>query len=268
MQMIYIAVLLVMAVLNLFLAFIIWQMAAVTRRQVQKNMAGELENSAAALDMKMEELKGLEEEKKKIQGEIDSLEGVVLSLKTSPFYAPRAIARELFIPTARYIDNEFFDNHKLVNDMMKDVDWKKIVENIRSRYIYAGDRERYETACGILENLDMETVYGICTRDPQEQESILEEAFTGRTREMLEEFRSGMGEDEDFDVLKFRTFVREISVEHDPRVYIRTGDRNPARVDDNPDIVYQYDSNISEGLKIIYQNRSFDFSIYRLRSRK
>jgi len=268
MQMIYVAVLLVMAVLNLFLAFIIWQMAAVTRRQVQKNMTRELENSAAALDLKMEELKQLEEQKKKVQGEIDSLEGVVLSLKTSPFYAPRPIARELFIPTARYIDNEFFDNHKLVNDMMKDVDWKQIVQNIRSRYIYAGNRENYETACRILEDLDMDTVYSLCTRDPQEQETILEEAFTGRAKEMLEEFRSGLGEDEAFDVLKFRTYAREIRTKEDPRVYIRTGDRNPAKLDENPDIVYQYDSNISEGLKIIYQNRSFDFSIYRLRSRK
>lgn len=268
MQMIYIAVLLVMLVLNLFLAFIIWQMVSITGRQVQKHMTRELENSTAALDLKMEELKQLEEKKSQVQEEISSLEGVVMSLKTSPFYAPRPIARELYIPTARYIDNEFFDNHKLVNDMMKGVDQREIVQKIRERYRYVGNREDYDTACQVLEFLDMETVYDLCTISSEEQVEVMRKALTGRAGEFLEEFLESLGEDEEFDVLNFRTFVREIRTEQDPKIYIRTGNREPEEMDWDQDLVHQYDSNISEGLKIIYQNRSFDFSIYRLRSRK
>ena len=76
-----------------------------------------------------------------------------------------------------------------------------------------------------------------------------------------------------FDVLGFRTFIREIRTEQDTKMYIRTGDKVVSddlkkMVEEDEDLVFQPDANISEGLKIIYQNQSFDFSIYRLRSRK
>lgn len=268
MQIIYITVLLVMVVLNLFLAFIIWQMVSITGRQVQTHMTKELENSVAALDLKMEEIQRLEEEKSRIQEEISSLEGVVLSLKTSPFYAPRPISRELFVPTARYVDNEFFDNHKLVNEMMREVNQKEIIERIRRRYLYTGSRKDYDTACEILKFLDMETVYNLCTISSADQYKLLYEALDGRAKEILCTFAENLQENEEFDVLNFRTYVREIRTEQDPKVYIRTGNRSEEGLDWDKDLVHQYDSNISEGLKIIYQNKSFDFSIYRLRSKK
>lgn len=268
MQIIYIAVLLVMVVLNLFLAFIIWQMVSITGKQVQMHITRELENSSAAFDLKVEEFKQLENEKKRLQNEISSLEGVVLSLKTSPFYAPRPISRELYVPTARYVDNEFFDNHKLVNEMMKEVDQKEIIDRIRSRYVYAGNRKDYDTACEILKFLDMETVYNLCTISAEEQYRVLSEALKGRAGEFLEIFAESLQEDEEFDVLNFRTYIREVRTEQDPRVYVRTGDRETEGLDWDKDLVHQYDSNISEGLKIIYQNKVFDFSIYRLRSKK
>ena len=196
------------------------------------------------------------------------MEGFLLSLKTSPFYAPRSISRELFIPTARYIDNQFFENHKLVSDMMGSVDKLDIVQKIRGKYSYVGDREDYDAACRLLEFLCMDTAYELCTVPADVQLSVLNEVLTGRELEILERFLGEMGEDEEFDVLKFRTYVKEIRILQDPNMYIRTGETVADYSAGGEELVHQYDSNISEGLKIIYQNQSFDFSIYRLRSRK
>lgn len=268
MQIIFGAVLAVMVILNLFMAFVIRQIVVITNRQVRQHVTRELESCTAAVDQKMEEIQEMEREKEKLQSEISSLEGVVMSLKTSPFYAPRPIARELFIPTARYIDNTFFDNHKVVSDMMKGVDQKEIVRNIRERYAYTGNRDDYDTACRLLDFLGVDTAYELCTVSPQLQVASLQEALSGQDRKMLDRFLASLGEDEEFDALSFRTYLKEIRTEQDPVMYIRTGDREMDCSDWGGDLVHQYDSNISEGLKIIYQNQSFDFSIYRLRSKK
>lgn len=258
----------VMVVMNGALFYVLYSAATVTKRQVSSCFVKELEDYNGYLQEKKQESRELEDKKKELNREITSLEGVVLSLKTSPFYAPRPVSRELFIPTARYIDNEFFDNHKRVNDMMKGVDQDQIIADIRSRHAYTGNREDYDTACRLLEFLEMETSYELCTIPPEEQLKTLSEALKDRELKFLERFLETLGEDEDFDVLNFRTFIREIRTAQDPKMYIRTGD--PHRGDGNrdEDLVYQYDANISEGLKIIYQNQSYDFSIYRLRSKK
>lgn len=114
----------------------------------------------------------------------------------------------------------------------------------------------------------METSYELCTIPPEEQLKTLLEALKDRELEFLGRFLETLGEDEDFDVLNFRTFVREIRTLQDPKMYIRTGDPNRGSGNTDEDLIYQYDANISEGLKIIYQNQSYDFSIYRLRSKK
>lgn len=261
-------VFIIMVVMNGALFYVLYSAVTVTKKQVSSCFVRELEDYNGFLEEKEQESRRLEEKREELKKEISSLEGVVLSLKTSPFYAPRPVSRELFIPTARYIDNEFFDNHKRVNDMMKGVDKNEIIKEIRERHAYTGNREDYNTACRLLEFLEMDTSYELCTIPPEEQLKTLAEALKDRELEFLGRFLETLGEDEEFDVLNFRTFIREIRTAQDPKMYIRTGDMEEGAQNTDEDLVYQYDANISEGLKIIYQNQSYDFSIYRLRSKK
>lgn len=258
----------VMVVMNGALFYVLYTAVSVTGRQVSSCFVQELEDYSDFLKEKQAESEQIEEQKNELKKEIEEMEGVVLSLKTSPFYAPRPISRELYIPTARYIDNEFFDNHKRVNDMMKDMDQEEIIRQIRKKYTYMGDRKDYESAGRLLDFLDMDTAYELCTISPEEQLDALNEALEGREKEILQRFLDTLGEDEEFDVLNFRTFIREIRTAQDPRIYIRTGDKPLDYIEQDEDLIHQYDSNISEGLKVIYQNQSYDFSIYRLRSKK
>lgn len=264
-------VLAVMLIMNGALLYVLRTAVLSTRKQVEACFVQELEDYNDFLQEKTGESRQIEKKKKELKREIEELEGVVLSLKTSPFYAPRPIARELFIPTARYIDNEFFDNHKRVNDLMKDMDYLEIVEKIQEQNAYQGNRKDYDTACRLLEFLNMEMSYELCTLSSVVQLEILRMVLSGGEKKMLERYLLTVPEEEDFDVLKFRTFVREIRTAQDPRMYIRTGEETEEimePLESDVELIHQYDENISEGLKIIYQNQSYDFSIYRLRSRK
>lgn len=266
MAVIFGVVLLVMAVMNGALFYVLRITALSTRRQVEAHFVRELEDYSDYLERKAEESRQIKEQKEGLQKEIGEMEGVILSLKTSPFYAPRPIARELFIPTARYIDNEFFDNHKRVNDLMKDMDYQEIIDRIEKEQVYRGNLEDYEAACRILAFLSMDMSYELCTLSCAVQLEILQIALQGRERELLDIFLEENGEE--FDVLPFRTFAREIRTAQDPKMYIRTGGDMPEGLKACVELVHQHDENISEGLKIIYQNQSYDFSIYRLRSRR
>lgn len=261
-------VFIIMVVMNGALFYMLTTAVSLARKQVDACFLKELEDYGGYLQDREEESRALEEEKQRLQKDIASMEGVILSLKTSPFYAPRPVSRELYVPTARYIDNQFFDNHKLVNDMMKNMDLMQIVKDIRGKYQYQGDMEEYDCARRLLEFLGMNTTYELCTIPPRDQLAFLKQYLTGKEGEFLERFLGELGADEEFDVLNFRTFVREIRTLQDPNMYIRTGEREADYSMEDKYLVHQYDSNISEGLRIIYQNQSFDFSIYRLRSRK
>lgn len=262
-------VLAVMVVMNGAMFYVLRSAAHATKRQVEACFVRELESYNSFLDKRQQENKKIEEKKGKLKEEIREMEGVVLSLKTSPFYAPRPIARELFIPTARYIDNEFFDNHKIVNDMMQEMDYQEIVDEIWKKYAYKGDLDEYETACRILDILTMDVVYELCTVPAETQLLVLRAILLQKSEgAMLKRYLQTLPGEEDFDVLDFRTFVREIRTAQDPTMYVRTGDEELTGVEEEEYLVHQHDENISEGLKIIYQNQSYDFSIYRLRSRK
>lgn len=262
-------VMVVMLAMNGALFYVLRQAVLATRKQVKRCFVREMESYSGFLSEKREESRQIGEARDALQEEVRELEGVVLSLKTSPFYAPRPVARELFIPTARYIDNEFFENHKRVNDMLRDMDYQEIVDKIADTYEYHGNIEDYDAACEILSFLSMDMAYELCTVEPRTQLVVLRAALSGMDGGLLERYIKTLADgEEDFDVLEFRTYVREVRTAQDPTMYVRTGQEELENLEEWEGLEHQYDANISEGLKVIYQNRSYDFSIYRLRSRK
>lgn len=260
-------VLAVMVIMNGVMFYVLRMAVIVTGKQVDACFVRELEAYDGFLDQKGRENQQLEEEKKGLQKEITDMQGVMVSLKTSPFYAPRPVPRDLFVPSARYIDNDFFDNHKLVSDRMRGLDKGVIMRRIREKNPYAGDLERYRAACRILEVLQLDALYELATMEGSAQLKVLRESLEGEDRKLLEEY-ADVPEDGSFDGLRFVSWLREVRTAHDPGMYVRTGERRDDFSAYGQDVVTQYDGNISEGMKFIHQNKLFDFSIYRLRSKK
>lgn len=268
MVIILVAVFVVMLAMNGALFYVLFTAVKSTKKQVNSCFVKELEDYNDYLNEKKEESKQQELEKKELKKEVDNLQGVIQSLQTSSFYAPRPIPQDLFIPTARYMDNEFFEYHRMVNERMGNVDYMDVVKRIQETYNYDGNRERYDIASKILEFLDVDTAYEICTLEPEMQAKVLEENLNEKELLLLQEYASGIEDIEDFDVLDFRTFIREIRTNEDPVTYVRTGHEENTLFDETEELQHEYDDNISEGVKIIFQNRVYDYSIYRLRSGK
>lgn len=260
-------VLAVMLIMNGVMFYVLRTAAFITRKQIKSCFVKQLEQYDQFLERKDDENQRLVEKKDELKREISDMEGVMVSLKTSPFYAPRPVPRDLYVPMARYIDNDFFDNHKLVTEQMKQLDKAELMRRIREKIPYGGNRKKYESACRILDAMSLDTLYELGTVEGNVQLIVLQESLEGDDRQMLEDYVRET-EGTTFDCLGFITWLREVRTAHDPGMYMRTGEKEETFDPDGQDVVIQYDDNISEGVKFIHQNRLFDFSIYRLRSKK
>lgn len=265
MTLILIVVLLVMVLMCLAILYVLYQAIGVTKKQVSSCFIKELEDYNDYLNERKDEYSKIEQKKEEIEGKIVEMEGVMSALKSSPYYAPKDIKREMFVPTARYIDNEFFDAHKAVNDKLNNIDYKDLIKRLKEKYPYVGNREAYDGACSILEQLTTDVMYRVCNFSPDEQLEIMKSALNESEMKLLSEYLE-LNEEQDFEILDFQTYLREVKTENDPKMYIRVGNKNLVK-ESTDDIVYQFDDNISEGIKVIFQNKNYDFSIYRLRSK-
>jgi len=262
----------IMVVMNGALFYALCSAVAATEKQVNACFVRELEDYNSYLEQKEEESRQLYKEKEALQEEIQSMESVIYSLRTSPFYAPKPAVSDAFVPLARHVDKDFFVDHKMVSDAMKEIIPERIVPQICGRHTYAGDLEKYDALCRLQELLTVNTVYELCTVPVEQQLQVLREVLTGVEVEILEQYLSNLEDGQEFDVLKFEIYINELHAALDPKMYIRTGENSTygdiEDIDVSQELVHQYDDNISDGFNIVYQNQFFDFSFYRLRSRK
>ena len=187
------------------------------------------------------------------------------SLEVSRFYSPRPVMRDTFIPTARYIDNAFFEDYKKAKNLLV-MDKEEIIRNILEKFPYAGDRKKYEAARGILTTLNFQAVYDLCTVPESYQIAVLREELETEEKLLLEEFMDILQETaEKFNLMKFLNWLKQIVNRESPILvaYLGEQEEDYSYVADN--VICQFDSNICEGIRIIYQNRLYDYSIYESR---
>jgi hypothetical protein len=113
----------------------------------------------------------------------------------------------------------------------------------------------------ILELFDLELRYRLCCLDDADAFRILRETLTDRAHgEILESFlrTSGGGVIDFFDRLRVRAFCEA------PEIVIRTGDPNDRFVTAGPvgrPAVTEYDESVCEGVYVIADGRTYDFSV-------
>ena len=71
--------------------------------------------------------------------------------------------------------------------------------------------------------------------------------------------------DEEFDSMKFYDYVKDIRLIEDPHVYVSVAENEQDYTEEEKNIICSVDSNICEGIKIIFQNKIYDYSIYKTR---
>ena len=105
---IFIAVIVVLLVLIYFMTIMLRSVVSESNQKVNGYFLKNLEMYDARYKEKVSSLSKINVEYEDVSRELRNMKNEMISYKTSPFYAPRPVPRDIYIPTARYIDNDFF----------------------------------------------------------------------------------------------------------------------------------------------------------------
>lgn len=262
---IFVAAVIVLIVLIYFMIVMLRSVVSEAGHQVNSYFLKNLESYDAQFKEKFRQMNELKEEQETLNREVKSMKSELVSYKTSPFYAPRPLARDVYIPTARYIDNDFFEEYKIAKDKLLSINKQQVINNVMGKVEYVGDMDRYQTACRIIEKLNFEAVYDLCSVEKEDQLSVLKECLDNQEAALLLEYVGNMQEMEEFDILAFLDYIKKVKNDNDPFVYVSVGENENDYSDEERKIICSVDDNICEGIKIIYQNKIYDYSIYKTR---
>lgn len=259
----FVAVLIVLVVLIYFMLVMIRSVVNEVTHKVDSYFQENLQEYDTNYKEKIARMNQMHKDVEELSAEMRSMQNELLAYKTSPFYAPRPLARDVFIPTARYIDNDFFKEYKTAKDKLQSINKQEVIDNIIERFPYVGNVEKYNTVSGILEKLNFEAIYDLCNAQSKEQYQVLCETLEPEELVILNEFMEEAPGD--FNILDFIDYMKKVMRDNDPRLFVSVAENEEDLTDEKRGIICSTDPNICEGLKVIYQNKIYDYSIYKTR---
>ncbi len=262
---IFIAVVVVLLVLIYFMTVMLRSVVSESNQKVNAYFLKNLEMYDSRYKEKVTSLHKMNMECEEVSRELRNMKNEMISYKTSPFYAPRPVPRDIYIPTARYIDNDFFEEYKIAKDKLLSINKQEVIDNVMNKVPFTGDLERYELVQGILQKLNFEAIYDLCSSTKEDQLQIIKECLDGEEQKLLLEHIEDMEDIDEFDVLGFVDYLKHIAWQNDPHVFVSVAENEEDFSDEERKIVCLVDQNICEGLKIVYQNKVYDYSIYKTR---
>lgn len=262
---IFVAVVIVLLVLIYFMVVMLRSVVAEASRRVNDYFLKNLQDYDGRFKERIDTMNKMHEEHEELTRELRSMRGEMISYKTSPFYAPRPLARDVYIPTARYIDNDFFEEYKVAKDKLASIDKQQVIDNVIEKAAFEGDLSLYHTVEGILSKLNFDAMYDLCSIPKEEQMQILRECLEPKEQKFLFGYIEEMEELEEFDILAFVDHLKKLKLENDPHIFVNVGVNEEDYTDPERNIICSIDDNICEGLKIVYQNKIYDYSIYKSR---
>ena len=261
----FVAVVIVLLVLIYFMVAVLRSVVSEVNQKVNEYFLKHLEEYDEQYSSKLSNIKKMNAKEETLSRTLRSLEREMESYRVSPFYVPRPVPRDIYIPTARYIDNDFFVEYKVVKDKLMSIDKQEVIYNVIEKVPYTGNLSRYKLACDIMEDMNFDVLYNLCSVSATDQIEVLSEAFTGDKKDVLEQFVNTLEIDETFDSMKFYDYVKNIRKIEDPHVYVSVAENERDYTEEEKNIICSVDGNICEGLKIIFQNKIYDYSIYKTR---
>ena len=261
---IFAAIFLVMGVMIYFITVSLRIVTENANKKVNAYFLSKLREYDDDFVEKMNELEELREQKAELQQKIRILKMDHDSLEVSRFYKPRPVMRDTFIPMARYIDNGFFEDYKIAKNLLV-MDKENIIKTIMERFPYSGNITRYESAHSIMKKLNNEAIYDLCSLDESTQLTVLDEELDEKEITLLEEFIKPITGVKDFSVLNFLSYLKQVINEESPILMAYIGDKDEDYSYVSENVKCQFDKNVCEGIRIVYQNRLYDYSIYESR---
>ena len=264
---VFIAVFLILAVMIYFITVSLRIVSENASKKVNAYFLSKLGEYDDDFKEKMNTLEKLKEARNDLEQQIKLLEADHNSLEVSRFYKPRPIIRDTYIPVAHYIDSGFFEDYKKAKTLLV-MDKAQIIRDIMAKFPYEGNLERYKLAEQMINELNPQAMYELCTLPVLDQLKVLRESFSEDMLLILNEFIEPLYSDSEFDILKFKAFLKLIEKQESPYLYARIGAEDEDYSDVHPYVKCEFDANICEGIRIEYQGRLYDYSIYESRKRR
>ena len=115
----FVAVVIVLLVLIYFMVVVLRSVVSEVNQKVNGYFLKHLEEYDDHYSSKLAHIKEMNAKEEKLSRTLRSLEREMEAYRVSPFYVPRPVPRDIYIPTARYIDNDFFVEYKVAKDKFK-----------------------------------------------------------------------------------------------------------------------------------------------------
>lgn len=260
---IFIAVLAVIAVMLSFLVMAIRLLAAQARSSLDSYFMKNLkvyeelaENRNRDLQVLEAQIAGEERRLAQLKQQSGRLEEV-RSL-TGGAKQPGGGSAVLSMVQAVYRDTDFMEDYAYVRQHMR-FSTEEILNNVKGRISFEED-ERVPVYEEILKKFSGETLYGMITLPEEDQEEILETMLAPSEQNALRDYLREEGGGR-LDLLEFMEYLKNYVRSHQNVVHIRRGKLGSFKAAEGSNVVIEEDASIHEGLKIIYKNQLYDYSI-------
>jgi len=263
---VFIAIFLIMGVMIYFITASLRIVTENANKKVNAYFISKLGEYDKDFKEKMNKLVELQESKEDVEQQIKILKMDYNALNVSRFYKPRPVIRDTYIPVAHYIDNEFFSDYKKAKRLLV-MDKAQIIRTVFEKYPYEGDINRYNLANSIKDKLNYNAMYDLCTLPKVEQLQALNEGLTPEEVDLLEEYIKTLLDPGKFDIIGFINWIKFVVNEESPILTAYLGEEDEDYSDVAENVVCLYDKNVCEGIRIVYQGRLFDYSIYESRKK-
>ncbi len=252
MQMVLLAVIFVMAVLNIFLLFIIRQIVLITNRQVQRHFTVQMDQMSQDLDQTLEKLA---EARQALKEETSSQKRPAREEQTQA--ASSGCASDAPVPGfqhARYRSEESLETYRYIRDHMK-LDYDRLIAEAK-KHCPAADA--CWLACrSILEKLNFEKLFDLLLMPEEEQKAELASVLTPEELEYLEQVAPEQnGRELSERVDEIRQYVKL----HTPKLKVESGDPD-CPVTESDEIEVVYNPQIHEGIRLYMGPLLLDYSL-------
>lgn len=248
-----------MVVINVFMVYAVTKAAGsleATVRRFYIARLGEEENLAAKRNNR-ENLIFTTGEDRETAGENESASPSAAAVSAAAEQPAAQVAAGSLPDSVRYKNQEFREDYLAVQ-RMEALDAEAALQNVMS--IQKRDTSGVGAVfSGLLELLDYDTAFRLSSRGAEEQEAILREALDPQQERVLDAYLNSVSAP--FSVIDFYGYLEEKARQYDENFYIHRaeGVREPVAHRENVKTVN--DDTVTAGVKIVYQNKLYDYSI-------
>lgn len=256
---IFVAVLAVLLAMNVFMLLVLRQMLGATGRQIEKDAGRLLGSYDALLEKKSRRLEELQKQEAallvRMQEEAEQEKMRIPERKTA---VPKVPAEP-----ADFQEKDFSYLYGRIKENFS-ADGKALAREFESHLMPETEKEalRRRTLEEMRRVLDFDSLYELAVLPTDQQRQVLGQVFAGDSGSVYREWEETDGRK---DALAFSEWLDTRLQEVSRHLTVKTapgqmGEMNPQR-EGGLETVWEEDNSICEGVKLLYQNRLYDYSV-------